>query len=196
MAIIIFVHLLSLVIWLGGMIFFSFIAAPSIFKVLPRQTAGDVVGDIFPKYWIIGYICSITAVATIGILSFQEKAYPWARIGLLALMTVLVFYSGKVIGKNAVEVKTQIRMTEDQTQKEALRLKFKAIHRNSTILNVLIMILGLAVVFLTAYRYKIQLFHKALIMPCIAAMKKAETGSALKQVQCYREISHENKRPD
>ncbi|MBI5047700.1 MAG: DUF4149 domain-containing protein [Deltaproteobacteria bacterium] len=155
MAIIRFIHLLSLVVWLGGMIFFSFIAAPSIFKILPREAAGDVVGDIFPKYWIIGYICSVTAVATIAILSFQEKAYPWARIGLLALMTVLVFYSGKVIGKNAVEVKAQIRMTEDQTQKEALRLKFKAIHRNSTILNALIMILGLTVVFLTAYYYKI-----------------------------------------
>jgi hypothetical protein len=66
-------------------------------------------------------------------------------------MTVLVFYSGKVIGKNAVEVKTQIRMTEDQTQKEALRLKFKAIHRNSMILNAVILILGIVVILLTAY---------------------------------------------
>jgi len=151
MTLIRFLHLLSLVAWLGGMIFFSFIAAPSIFKILPRETAGDVVGDIFPKYWMIGYICSITAVATIMILSFQEKAYPWARIGLLVLMTALVFYAGKVIGKNAMEVKVQIRATEDQTQKEALRFKFKAIHRNSMIMNVVILILGIVVILLTAY---------------------------------------------
>lgn len=146
-----FIHLLSLIVWLGGMIFFSFIAAPSIFKVLPRETAGDVVGDIFTKYWIIGYICSITALAALLILSFQEKAYPWTRIGLLVLMTAMVFYSGKVIGKNAIEVKAQIRATEDQTQKEALRLKFKAIHRNSMILNAVILILGIVVILLTAY---------------------------------------------
>ena len=131
--------------------FFSFIAAPSIFKILPRETAGDVVGDIFPKYWMIGYICSITALLTIAILSFQEKAYPWIRIGLLVLMTGLVFYSGKVVGKNAIEVKAQIRATEDQTQKESLRLQFKAIHRNSMILNAVILISGIIVLFLTAY---------------------------------------------
>lgn len=151
MVIIRFIHLFSLVVWLGGMMFFSFIAAPSIFKILPRETAGDVVGDIFPKYWMIGYVCSILALLTLVIISFQEKAYPWIRIGLLILMAGLVFYSGKVIGKNAMEVKAQIRITEDQAQKEALRLKFKAIHRNSTILNVIIMILGIVVVFLTAY---------------------------------------------
>ncbi|MBI3398230.1 MAG: DUF4149 domain-containing protein [Deltaproteobacteria bacterium] len=151
MVLIKFIHLLSLVVWLGGMIFFSFIAAPSIFKMLPRETAGDVVGNIFPKYWMLGYICSITALATLLILSFQEKAYPWARIGLLVLMTALVFYSGKVIGKNATEVKAQIRATEDQAQKESLRLKFKAIHRKSMILNAVILILGMTVLFLTAY---------------------------------------------
>lgn len=151
MAIVRFIHLFSLVVWLGGIMFFSFIAAPSIFKILPRETAGDVVGDIFPKYWMIGYICSIMGLLTLLILSFQEKAYPWFRIGLLVLMTGLVFYSGKVIGKNAVEVKAQIRATEDQTRKEELRLKFKAIHRNSMILNAIILTSGIIVLFLTAY---------------------------------------------
>ena len=39
-----FIHLMSLIVWLGGMVFFSFIVAPSIFQALPTETAGDVVG--------------------------------------------------------------------------------------------------------------------------------------------------------
>ena len=155
MAIIRFIHLLSLVVWVGGMIFFSFIAAPSIFKVLPRETAGDVVGDIFPKYWAVGYVCSITALITVIALSVQGRAYPWARIILLFVMSGLTFYSGLVVGAKARDVKAQIRTIEDPAQKEALRLQFKAAHFRSTILNAIILLLGVVVIFLTAYQLKI-----------------------------------------
>jgi len=154
MAIIRFFHLLSLVVWLGGMIFFSFIAAPSIFKVLPRETAGDVVGDIFPKYWVMGYVCGITAIITAILLSVQGKAYPWTMIILLFVMSGLTFYSGLVVGLKARDVKAQIRTIEDPSQKEALRLQFKALHKRSTIMNGLILILGLIVIFFTSYQLK------------------------------------------
>jgi len=39
-----FLHLFSLVVWQGSIIFFSFFTAPAIFKSLPREEAGDVVG--------------------------------------------------------------------------------------------------------------------------------------------------------
>jgi uncharacterized membrane protein len=152
MAIIRFIHLLSLVIWIGGMTFFSFIAAPSIFKALPRETAGDLVGDIFPKYWLMGYICSITSLATIVILSYMERSYSLARVGLLVLMMALSFYSGLVVGSKAREVKAQIRMADDASKKETLKSEFNILHKRSTILNVSILILGLAVIFLTAYK--------------------------------------------
>ncbi|MBI3353801.1 MAG: DUF4149 domain-containing protein [Nitrospirae bacterium] len=155
MTIIRFIHLLSLVIWIGGMIFFSFIAAPSIFKALPRETAGNVVGDIFPKYWLMGYLCSITSLATIIMLSYMEKSYPLLRVSLLVLMTALTFYSGLVVGANAREVKAQIRMVDDVSKKEILKSEFNALHKRSTILNISILILGLAVIFLTAYQREI-----------------------------------------
>lgn len=150
-----FLHLMSLVVWLGGIIFFSFIAAPSIFKALPRETAGDVVGEIFPKYWMIGYICSITALATILIVSSHERTYAWVRIGLLILMTGLAFYSGLIVGSKAREVKAEIRTTQDESKKEELKSQFKILHRNSAILNGIILILGVMVIFLTATSLKI-----------------------------------------
>ncbi|MBI3399485.1 MAG: DUF4149 domain-containing protein [Deltaproteobacteria bacterium] len=146
-----FIHLLSLVIWVGGIIFFSFIAAPSIFKVLPRETAGDVVGDIFPKYWMMGYICSITALVTIIALSFLGRTYPWVRIGLLVLMVGMTFYSGLAVGAKAREVKAQIHTTEDPAKKEMLRAEFKTMHKRSAILNGIILAFGLVVIFIMVY---------------------------------------------
>ena len=60
-----FIHLLSFVMWMGSIIFFTFFAAPAIFRLLDRKQAGEVVGAIFPKYYGIGYICSVLAAATL-----------------------------------------------------------------------------------------------------------------------------------
>jgi uncharacterized membrane protein len=40
-----FLMLLSLVVWIGGLIFFAFVLAPSAFAILPtRHIAGNLVG--------------------------------------------------------------------------------------------------------------------------------------------------------
>lgn len=151
MAIIKFFHLLSLVIWIGGMVFLVTIGAPSIFKILPRETAGDVLGDIFPKYWIMGYLCSATALITIVILSLKEQIYPWGRIGLLILMTTLTLYLGLGVASKAREVRLQIRTVEDTSRREILKTEFKGLHKWSVLLNVIILISGLGVIFLMVY---------------------------------------------
>lgn len=152
MVIISFIHHLSLVTWIGGMIFLVVIGAPSIFKVLPRDAAGDVLGDIFPKYWIMGYICGIASLVTIVIMSWPrtgtEQFYPWDRISLLTFMTVLTFYLGLVSAARARKLRLQIRANVDTSMNQTLQKKFRSIHRFSVILNVLVLLAGLAVIFL------------------------------------------------
>lgn len=152
MVIISFIHHLSLVTWIGGMIFLVVIGAPSIFKVLPRDAAGDVLGDIFPKYWIMGYICGIASLVTIVIMSGTgtgtEQFYPWGRISLLTFMTVLTFYLGLVSAARARKLRLQIRANVDTSMTQTLQKKFRSIHRFSVILNVLVLLAGLAVIFL------------------------------------------------
>ena len=150
-----FIHLMSLVVWIGSMIFFSFFGAPSIFNVLGRELAGDVVGDILPKYWLIGYVCSTTALASLIYLWRYGKSGFTARIILLAVMMVSTFYTGLCIGSNAAEIKAQMRTTEDAGKKEELRNRFSKIHRRSMVMNVIILILGIVTVFMTAYYVRI-----------------------------------------
>ena len=49
-----YLMLLSLVVWLGGLIFFSFVLAPTVFTVLPtRHLAGNVVSrSLTALHWM------------------------------------------------------------------------------------------------------------------------------------------------
>ncbi len=150
-----FIHLSSLVVWVGMIVFFSFFAAPAIFRVLPRETAGEVVGEIFPKYWLVGYISSVAALATLIILSYADKTFPFTRVLLLAIMAVTTFYSGLVVGREAVSIKKKIKAAEDPHEKESLRAEFKRVHARSSVLNMTVLALGVVVVFLTARGLKL-----------------------------------------
>ncbi|HLC18716.1 MAG TPA: DUF4149 domain-containing protein [Thermodesulfobacteriota bacterium] len=145
-----FIHLLSIVLWVGSLVFFSFFAAPSIFKVLPREAAGDVVGDIFPKYWAVGYVSSVLALATLVMISLMEKNFPAVRVLILSVMTAVTFYSGLSVGTKARAIKAEMRAAEETSAKEELGKGFKKVHAISSALNVVIIVLGVALVFFTS----------------------------------------------
>jgi len=145
-----FVHLMSIVVWLGALVFFTFFAAPSIFKALPREEAGTVVGHIFPKYWAIGYVSSSLALITLLIASYTAKSFPALRVLVLAAMTAVTFYSGLGVGAKARTIKAGIKVTVDPEQKKLLGKKFKKVHMISATLNLIIIAGGGVVVFLTS----------------------------------------------
>lgn len=155
MTIVKFIHIMSLVVWIGGIIFFSFFAAPSIFKVLDRELAGDVVGNIFPKYWLIGYICSPIALGTLIFLAKYSTASVGIRIVLLSVMLITVFFTGLAIGSKAKKIKAEMRATEDVVKKEEIRKHFGKIHGISIMLNMAVLLMGIATIFITAYYIKI-----------------------------------------
>ena len=149
-----FFHFMTLIIWIGTIIFFSFFGAPSIFKVLDRELAGDVVGDIFPKYWMIGYICSPIALGTLLFLQKLGTLNTTGRVVILSIMLINVYCSGLVVGTKAKSVKAEMRATEDVEKKELIRKHFMKIHGISMMMNLTVLILGIVVIFITAYHVK------------------------------------------
>ncbi|MFZ3073187.1 MAG: DUF4149 domain-containing protein [Thermodesulfobacteriota bacterium] len=150
MAIIKFLHLLSMSIWVGSIVFFSFFAAPIIFKKLPREVAGDVVGGIFPKYWAIGYAGGAVSLLTLAIMMISEKDRLYARLVLLVLMLCVSLYSGLAVGKRAASLKAEMRASGNAEEKDALRARFRKVHAISSILNMTVLALGSAFIFLTS----------------------------------------------
>jgi len=57
-------YLLGLSVWIGEVIFFSFVVAPAIFSVLGPAPAGDVVSVIFPRYYALGIGAATVTLAS------------------------------------------------------------------------------------------------------------------------------------
>jgi uncharacterized membrane protein len=152
-----FIYLLSVALWIGGIAFFSFLAAPSIFKVLPRQEAGQVVSDIFPKYYWQGIVCGAIALATSVALGMRER---WnilliVRTITIGVMVIGVLYSVVVLQPKIQAVKAQITSFESLAPTDPLRLEFGRLHGRSFSVNAAVLLLGVIVVFMTAFTMKV-----------------------------------------
>jgi uncharacterized membrane protein len=152
-----FIYLLSLTLWIGGMAFFSFIAAPSVFKVLPRDEAGTVVTEIFPKYYWEGVICGVIALGTSLALGMHTR---WSvllivRTILLGVMIIGVLYSVLVLEPQIHAVKAQITSFESLSPTDPLRLEFGRLHGRSFSINAAVLLLGVIVLFITAFTMKV-----------------------------------------
>ncbi len=152
-----FVYLLSIALWIGGMAFFSFLAAPSIFHVLPREEAGKVVADIFPKYYWQGIICGTIALATSVVLGMRER---WnilliARTITIVVMLIGVLYSVAILQPKIQAIKAQVASFESLSPTDPLRLEFGRLHGRSFSVNAAVLLLGVVVVFITAFTMKV-----------------------------------------
>lgn len=145
-----FAHLLSVSVWVGMVVFFTLFATPAIFKSLPRETAGDVVGVLFPKYWAVGYALSFLSLSTLLALSYIGKTLPAGRLVLIVFMTAMTLYSGLVVSAKAREVKGLIREAVETAKKEELKKDFRSLHARSAVMNMAVLLSGVALIFLIA----------------------------------------------
>ncbi|SEV99267.1 DUF4149 domain-containing protein [Halobacterium jilantaiense] len=70
----------ALGVWLGSIVFFSFVAAPALFSELGSERAGDAVNVVFPRYYVFGVAMAAVALAAwiVGPLAFGTTEPPLA----------------------------------------------------------------------------------------------------------------------
>ena len=125
----IIMNLVSLV--LGVMLFFSFVLAPMIFKVLPPDNASVFVRAIFPYYYLVNlFILSIISSFYIYYQTFVLDFY-------LILISALLFFF------NLIYLMPKINKYKDQQNEKA----FKISHLLSVIIN-FIQLIALGIVLL------------------------------------------------
>jgi len=151
-----FLYSLSLTFWVGSIFFFSMFAAPSIFKILTREQAGNVVSDIFPKYYMVSYICGAVAIASSIVIIYFWSSFSYTsnilRLAALFVMIGLAVYAGEINRPEAHKARTEMRsFQEDSPEFMEIRKEFSRLHRISAAANGAIFILGIALVFLSAY---------------------------------------------
>jgi uncharacterized membrane protein len=143
--------LLSLVVWIGGLIFFAFVLAPTAFSVLPTtHLAGNVVGRALSKLHWIAIVSGIVFLISSMLYSrFTDgTAHVFAaRHVLLCLMLALTLVSqfGIIPRMDALLGEVSSARIDSPA-----RIQFDALHVWSTRVEGGVLLLGLVVVNLTA----------------------------------------------
>src|SRR5437763_11892753 len=154
MSILRFLMLLSLVVWIGGLIFFAFVLAPTSFQVLPdTHLAGNVVGRSLGKLHWIAIISGIVFVLASLLYSrlTDGTAHVFAlRHVLIVLMLGLTLFSQFWILPRMDSLRAQVGDFAKVTLDNPARVQFDALHAWSTRVEVAILLLGLVSIWATA----------------------------------------------
>jgi uncharacterized membrane protein len=149
--------LLCLIVWIGGIIFFAFVLAPTVFTVLPsRELAGNVVNPSLSKlHWMgifSGLIFLICSLAYNQIRHAQLRAFSATHV-LLVLMLALTLISQLSITPRMRTLRADMGVVENVPYSDARRMEFNRLHQRSTRAEGSVLLLGLIVVALTARRF-------------------------------------------
>jgi uncharacterized membrane protein len=149
-----FLMLLSLVVWIGGLIFFAFVLAPAAFQVLPStHLAGNVVGRALGKlHWIAivsGVIFLVSSILYCRMTDGNAHVLAMRHV-LVCLMLALTLVSQFWIIPRMDALRASVGDFASVPVDNPARAQFDALHVWSTRVESAVLLLGLAVVYLTA----------------------------------------------
>lgn len=134
---------LSISLWAGGNAIFTLLLTPILFRTESRDTAGRIVGAMFPAYFRWGVACGI--VALVVRLAARGGRL---QIALLTAMLALTLFQSLYIEPKAAKLKQQIGSFETTPREHPLRREFSRLHGVSAVCNLLVLTGGVVLVIL------------------------------------------------
>ncbi len=163
MSVLRFFMLLSVVIWVGGIIFFAFVVAPALFSILPtRHLSGLVVTRTLTLLHWIGVVCggvflicsAFEAYHTTG--SVQANA---ARNLLVFGMVVVTLFSQIGVSTKMAALRAEMGDIDNVPVTDPRRIAFNHLHQWSTGLETVVLVLGLATLYVIARNWSIPVMN-------------------------------------
>jgi hypothetical protein len=155
MSVLKFLFLLSLGVWIGAIILFTFVA-PTAFAVSPsRQIAGDIVGRCLTALHWIGIVCGVVfsgASITYSTLTIGRAEAFAPRHLAVYVMLVLTLVSQFGVMPRMHQLRAEMIDIDRVPQDDSRRVEFNRLHVWSTRLEGGVLLLGLAALWLTARR--------------------------------------------
>lgn len=145
MQIVSIIYRLAVAFWVGGAAVFTFVLTPIIFKAYNRDTAGQIVGVLFPAYFRWGLACG--AVALVGQLVLRGKNLVPA-CALLIVMLALSAFQSFHIEPRAAAIKKEIVSFETTPKDHPLRKEFSKLHAVSAVCNLAVFAGGVVLIIL------------------------------------------------
>jgi len=149
-----FLMLISLVVWIGGLIFFAFVLAPTAFQVLPNtHLAGNVVGRALGKlHWLAifsGIVFLISSLFYSRVTQGSPQVFA-ARHVLIVVMLALTLFSQYWIISRMDTLRAKVSDFAAVALNDPIRMQFDTLHAWSTRVEGAVLILGLVAIYLTA----------------------------------------------
>ena len=151
-----YLMLLSLIVWLGGLIFFSFVLAPTVFAVLPtHQLAGNVVSrSITALHWmglISGLVFLICSMIYSRVRAGEINTFATRHV-LVYFMLALTAVSQFKLFPKMDALRTSMGEIDKVPLTDPGRMLFDSLHVWSTRIEVGVFLLGLMLVYVVARR--------------------------------------------
>lgn len=139
------IYRLAITFWVGGVAIFTFVLTPIIFKVNDRDTAGRIVGTLFPGYFRWGLACGAVALASLLILRGRNFVAP---LLILLVMLSLTAFQGFFIEPRAAALKREIPSFVTTPKDDPLRREFSRLHGVSAVCNLTVFAGGVVLIIL------------------------------------------------
>jgi uncharacterized membrane protein len=147
-----FLMLLSLICWIGGLIFFAFVLAPTAFTVLPStHLAGNVVGRSLVKlHWIAivsGVVSLLSSLLYSRITEGTTHVLATRHVLILVMLLLTVFSQYWIIPHMDV-LRASLGDVNAAPLDNPARVQFDALHVWSTRVEGAVLLMGLVVAYL------------------------------------------------
>ncbi len=149
-------QLLTLIIWIGGLIFFAFILAPTAFHTLPSvREAGLVVGAALRIFDLVAVVCGVVFLAATAMLFRRAPLRIRGRYEMEFLLAALMLLATAYIHWNILPaMETDRRLAGgDITFVDAshpAHVHFDKLHARSERVEGGVLLVGLVVAFLVS----------------------------------------------
>jgi hypothetical protein len=151
-----FLMVLSLVVWLGGVIFLAFVEAPTVFSpgLLPtRHMAGSILGrslDLLHYMAIASGIIYLFASMLYSRMSTSTPRRLAARHLLVVSMLILTLISQFAISPKMHALRAEVGVIDEVPLDNPQRREFDRLHAWSEKFEETVLLLGLVAIYVTA----------------------------------------------
>ena len=137
------IYRLALALWVGGMSVFTFVVTPVIFRTQTRDSAGKIIGALFPVYF--RFCLGITIVALVA-RAASGRAFTGARqlagTALVVFCLAIVSYHAFGLAPRMATVRETVVSMEAAPKEDPARREFSRLHGVSMSLNLVVILAG------------------------------------------------------
>jgi uncharacterized protein DUF4149 len=137
-----FLLVLSISLWVGAIAFFSAVVAPGIFTALDRPAAGNLLSQLFPRYYQSGALCGAVALLVVILLFLFDsgsRGLRFLQLVLVLLMLGSTLYAGWMLEPQIHGLRQErVSATTKNLRDEAER-RFQKLHTRSVELNLAVL---------------------------------------------------------